>query len=400
MRILFLSTWFPYPPDNGSKIRAHYLIRALALRHTITVTAFQPAVDRSSWFPQEGANERVKVYSVAADPFRYTRLPAFCKFISLTPTVFWKSNLMKKAVDQAIRMESFDAIVAFQTPVARYALQELSLPRLLDADTLVSRQIDSRRPPSRGALSRGRSWLSRYKVRRFEASLLSMFPICTVVSPVDQSYIRDMGVANSCRVEVIPNGIDCLQNRPGLNEVLPDTLVFNGSLTYDANLDAMQYFTASILPLIERRKSNVILTITGAVSEAIAASLRATTSNVRLAGHVRDVRPLVANSAVCVVPIRIGSGTRIKILEAMALGTPVVATPKAVEGLEVENGIHLLIADSAAEFADSTLRLLRDASLARQLSHNARALVEQKYDWSIIGSRFTQLVEELPNGMH
>jgi glycosyltransferase involved in cell wall biosynthesis len=112
-----------------------------------------------------------------------------------------------------------------------------------------------------------------------------------------------------------------------------------------------------------------------------------------LSGYVEDVRPLVAGARVCVAPIRQGGGTRIKILEAMALGTPVVATSKGAEGLEVIEGEHILLADDPAGFANSTLRLLRDAELRQRLATNARRLVEQRYDWAQIGKQFVALVE-------
>jgi glycosyltransferase involved in cell wall biosynthesis len=115
---------------------------------------------------------------------------------------------------------------------------------------------------------------------------------------------------------------------------------------------------------------------------------------VRLTGYVDDVRPWVQASRVCVVPLRQGGGTRIKILEAMALGTPVIATSKGMEGLDVVAGEHLLVADEPADFARQTLRLLRDEALARSLAERARELVVEHYDWRAIGRDFVDLVEE------
>jgi len=115
---------------------------------------------------------------------------------------------------------------------------------------------------------------------------------------------------------------------------------------------------------------------------------------VRLSGYLEDIRPVVAGASVCVAPIRQGGGTRLKILEAMALGTPVVATSKGAEGLDVADGEHILIADGPAEFANRTLQLLRDPALRQRLAYNARRLVEEWYDWGPIGQRFVRLVEE------
>ncbi|MCB0241298.1 MAG: glycosyltransferase, partial [Anaerolineae bacterium] len=194
------------------------------------------------------------------------------------------------------------------------------------------------------------------------------------------------------RVETVPNGVDCAYNRPGIAPVTPGSLVFNGSLTYDANYDAMQVFLSSVWPQLRQEIPSISLTITGSVAGVDLAGL-ALDSGVSLSGFVEDVRPLVAGAAVCVAPIRQGGGTRLKILEAMALGTPVVATSKAAEGLNVNAGEHLLIGDTAMEFASCVLRLLRDDELRARLARNARQLVEETYEWSQIGAQFAGLID-------
>jgi glycosyltransferase involved in cell wall biosynthesis len=173
---------------------------------------------------------------------------------------------------------------------------------------------------------------------------------------------------------------------------VPNTLVFNGALTYSANYDAMRYFLSEIHPRIRREESAVSLTITGSTAGVDLSALPLDRS-VHLSGQVEDVRPLVAGASVCVVPIRQGGGTRLKILEAMALGTPVVATAKAAEGLAVTPEEHILIADDPAGFTAQVLRLLRDPALRQRLARDARRLVEGTYDWPAIGRQFTQLVE-------
>ncbi len=154
----------------------------------------------------------------------------------------------------------------------------------------------------------------------------------------------------------------------------------------------MQWFLTEVYPRIKQRVPNVSLTISGSTSGVDLAGLRLDES-VHLSGYVEDVRPLVAGGAVCVAPIRQGSGTRLKILEAMALGTPVVATSKGAEGLGVTPGEDILLADEPVEFAAQVVRLLHDPALHEHLARNARRLVEQYYDWEQIGQRFVELVE-------
>jgi glycosyltransferase involved in cell wall biosynthesis len=170
--------------------------------------------------------------------------------------------------------------------------------------------------------------------------------------------------------------------------------VYNGALTYSANYDAMRYFLADIYPLIKQHVPEVSLTITGSLSGVELSGL-ALDKSVRLSGYVDDVRIPVAEASVCVVPLRQGSGTRLKILEAMALGTPVVATSKGAEGLDVTPGHNILLANDPGEFAAQVVYLLRSGSLRDQLAKHARLLVEQQYDWDQIGERFMVLVEEV-----
>lgn len=243
-------------------------------------------------------------------------------------------------------------------------------------------------------LQRARCWASWQKRRRYEGSYYRHFDLVTMVSEIDRAITLATVGDESVQVEVVPNGVDCEHNRPGLVQARLFDLVYNGALTYRANYDAMRYFLSDIYPLIKQQVPEASLTITGSLSGVELSGL-ALDSSVRLCGHVADIRVPVAEATVCVVPLRQGGGTRLKILEAMALGTPVVATSKGAEGLEVTPNHDILIADEPAGFAAQVLRLLRNGYLREQVTVNARRLVERQYDWGQIGRRFADLVEEV-----
>jgi glycosyltransferase involved in cell wall biosynthesis len=154
----------------------------------------------------------------------------------------------------------------------------------------------------------------------------------------------------------------------------------------------MDHFLRHIFPLIRSRAPEAHLTITGS-TEGVAMSRWSTDGRVTFTGYLADIRSKVSDSWVCVVPLRMGGGTRLKILEAMALGTPVVSTSKGAEGLDVEDGKHLLIGDTPEEFAMQTVRVLQEPDLRKSLSSHAIQLVKDKYDWADIGRRFCDLVE-------
>ena len=177
----------------------------------------------------------------------------------------------------------------------------------------------------------------------------------------------------------------------------PNTLVYAGAITYQANHDAVEYFIREIFPLVHAQVPDVTLRVTGAVGTVSVEHL-SRSRQVEFTGYLQDVRPTVAGSWASVIPLRMGGGSRLKILESMALGTPVISTSKGAEGLDVIPGKHLLIADTPGEFAAQTVRLLRDPGLRSSMTAQARQLIEDQYDWAEIGRKFCEVVEHAVSG--
>jgi glycosyltransferase involved in cell wall biosynthesis len=176
-------------------------------------------------------------------------------------------------------------------------------------------------------------------------------------------------------------------------EPQPGKLVFTGSMTFSPNYQGMQWFTGRVLPQIIEAYPEVKLTITGKTDGINLPGGK----HVQLAGYIDDVRPMIASSWASIAPIFSGGGTRLKILEAFGLRTPVIATSKGAEGLDVEHEKHIIIADSEDEFVKETIRLLNDADLRQELIDNAFQLVSEEYDWKVIMPRFLSLIEESIN---
>jgi len=293
-----------------------------------------------------------------------------------------------------MRQREFDVVIASTKGMASYALQDTSpMVRVLEEHNSSALQMEERYQKQTSLLNKLRCWVSWQKARQYEQRIFQGFDLITMVSELDKKSTQTLLRGKQVPVEVLPNGVDCTRNRPGLAQVHPHALVYNGALTYSANYDAMQWFLAEIYPLIKQKVPEVSLTITGSTQGVNLSGLRMD-DNVHLTGYVDDVRIPVAQSTVCVTPLRQGGGTRLKILEAMALGTPVVSTSKGAEGLEVIDCEHLLIADEPVAFAAQTVRLIRDSTLRQNLIGNARSLVEERYDWEQIGDVFVHLIEE------
>jgi glycosyltransferase involved in cell wall biosynthesis len=391
MNVLFVSTWYPYPPDNGSKIRAYHLLRALGQRHRLTLLSFSFGTAQPGQVaPQVLGCESLDV--VRRDPFVRSQVARSLRFLSPTPIVERPIAEMTSLVSRKLNQNRFDVVIASTTAMSPYALLAGNTPKLLEEHNAWSRWAWQTYQAQGKALQRLRHWVSWQKRRRYEARVYRRFDRISMVSEEDADVASSLLRGAGDRVHVIPNGVDCEHNHPGLAQPVPNTLIFNGALTYSANHDAMRYFLSEVYPRIRREEPAMSLTITGPTADVDLSALLLDGS-VHLSGHVEDVRPLVAGASVCVVPIRQGGGTRLKILEAMALGTPVVATTKAAEGLAVTPEEHILIADEPTGFAAQVLRLLRDSALRKRLARDARRLVEGRYDWPTIGRQFTHLVE-------
>jgi glycosyltransferase involved in cell wall biosynthesis len=393
MKVLFLSSWFPYPPDNGSRIRIFNLIKQLSREHDITLLSFSR--------DGEVAEERLKmmrrycstVQAVPLAPFRPTSFRSILGFFSLRPRSFVDkySRRMQGLVERIRREGDFSVVIASQLDTAPYAVTLDGLPRVFEEVELATlrEQYTSQSRVGR-RLRYGLMW---WKTRRFTAHLLRQFDGCTVVSQQERANV--LSIAPNCRhVVVVPNGVDLDRYKGHFGAPEPGTLAFPGALTYGANLDAIEFFLHEAFPLIKAHRPEVILRITGK-TDGVPVDRLPLDESVILTGYLDDVRPAVAQSWACVVPLRVGGGTRLKILEAMALGTPVVSTSKGAEGLEATHGEDILIADTPAEFADAVLRLLDDRALRARLATNGRRLVESRYGWEGIGEKLDHLLRQV-----
>jgi glycosyltransferase involved in cell wall biosynthesis len=388
MRLLVVSSWCPWPPVNGSKLRAYHLLRELATRHAITLLSFAETNEESdAGAALGGLCEHVRF--VAGNPFKPTKPLGARAIFSHVPRSYAQtySPEMASLVDGAVT--GHDAAIAFQIGAALYLNHRKSLPRIFE-EAEITVAYD-RFACERGPIRRTREGLTWWKLARFARSLVDQFDRTTVVSEVERLRLGAAG-CDLRKIAVIPNGVERLHlersERPD-----PHRLVYPGSVTYSANYDAVRFFADNVLPCLARQKVSAVLHVTGSTQGVDIAQLSAN-ERITFTGHRDDIETFIARSAVCVVPLRIGGGTRLKILQAMALGTPVVATSKGAEGLAVTHGRDILIADEPDAFADAVVSLLNDENLRHRLTTAARELVRQSYTWDAIGQRFENVLHD------
>jgi glycosyltransferase involved in cell wall biosynthesis len=292
------------------------------------------------------------------------------------------ADLVKEAIGD------YDAVLALQPAAGLYVAEtDRTTPSVLDElEVSVFREQCSLEPRVGLRLRHALTWA---KFRRFARLLTESFNRTTVVSHLELEQLRAIGCDIS-RIAIVPNGVESTDTPSPA--VRTRRVVYPGSVTYSANLDAVRFFVAQILPLVRRVRPDVRLAVTGATGDVDVAELAAA-EGVSFTGWVPNVDPLIAESTACVVPLRIGGGTRLKVLQAMALGTPVVSTTKGIEGLDLEPGRHVLVADSPESFASRVIQLIDDPAFGARLAIEARTAVRERYAWEPIVQTLESVIQ-------
>jgi glycosyltransferase involved in cell wall biosynthesis len=397
MRILFLSSWLPYPLRTGCSVTNYNAIKQLAKHHEISLLSFIDSQEDLQYVPKM-AELCHHVTCVLRKRASMPRLRHGLALLSPTPRsiAVRRSLEMIAAVKQETGRKKFDCAVADGTNTIEYMLQVKGFPKILyhhNVDSaLAKRQCILESSPHR----RLRLWLTWLKGAAYEKRVSRRADAHVVVSEVDRDELLSL-VPRAEQIEVVGNGVDIDAFRADGIERRPNTLIFTGLLKYGANLDGLRYFQQEILPVVKRQWHEVAFRVTGDFSGLPIDDLRADNSIV-FTGYLDDIKPEIASSWISIAPIRVGSGTRLKILEALALGTPVVSTTVGAEGLNVQHERDILIADNPQDFARQILRLRDDHRLWQHLSENGRRVVEEQYDWKVLGRKLEEFMLRVSAG--
>jgi len=400
MRILFISAWFPYPPTNGAKIRIYNLIRHLSRNHEVTLLSFVRTTSI------EEAHKSIPLlaqycHSIKVVPFKTfdpNKSSTYLGFFSIKPRFIANtySSEMADLVKDTVTSGTYDLIVASEVGApsiaSLYASRVAGIPIILDAlEIAYYKDAYKRQTQLIHWLRHGLTW---YKYRKFTREVLQQSNACTVPSEQEKQNLEEL-IPDNYPIEVIPHCLDIdyyQYDSYGPSE--PQSLVFTGSFSHYANLDAVRYFLQEIYPDLKIKNPNVNLKIIGSTNDIDINQLPIDES-VTFTGLLNDVRSEVACSWLSIVPLRIGAGTRLKIIESMALGTPVISTSKGAEGLDVKHGENILIADDPGEFVKAILSVLESSSLRLKLSEAGLRLVYEKYSSEFMGRKFEDLIKRI-----
>ncbi len=391
-RVLFVSHRFLFPPHTGGQIRTVKMLERLRTRLALALVIHVEHPHDDPYVPLL-ASLADEVHQV---PFQSAKKYSTSFYVRMIPRLFSihplvvlsdRSRALEATVNGLAASGRFDLLVCdFLQPSLNFQRLHRRYRTLLFQHNVESMIARRRFQKDRNPLMRliwGLEWI---KMRRYEQQACRRFDAVVAVSEADKAlFEHEFGATN---VYAVPTGVDTGYFRPAPALPQEHRLVFVGSMDWTPNEDGILWFIERVLPLVQHVVPDATLTVVGREPSRRLRERLAMRPDVRVTGRVSDIRPYVHQSAVYVVPLRIGSGTRIKLYEAMAMGQAIVSTSIGAEGLAVSHGRDIFLADSPDAFADAVVSLLRDPCTRERLGRAARQVVERAFSWDRAAAEF------------
>jgi sugar transferase (PEP-CTERM/EpsH1 system associated) len=408
MKILFLSQIVPYPPHGGVLQRGFNLIREIGRRNEVHLLAFvHPDVLGSV----ELLDESRKALGEHCRKIEYFDLWPKKSKVHQTAGLLWggmselpfsvlahRSGVFEASMAEVLRREEIDLVHYDTLALAQFSRDTKGVPRVLTHHNIESQLMKRRADTESNPLAKFYLSQQARKISAYELAECGKFDLNIFVSDTDAASLKNR--LPGIRAEVIPNGVDLQYFKldPTDDVAGKPTLIYTGGMNMFANRDAVLFFLREIWPAIKQEIPEVRFYAVGQDPPSELLRMADGDSSVVVTGYVDDIRPLVAQSAVYVVPLRVGGGTRLKILDAMAMERAIISTSVGAEGINVTSGKNILLVDAPSEFAARTLELLRNPDLRAKLGLEARKLVESEYSWDRIGGRLQDAYESVLTG--
>ncbi len=409
MKVLLISPYIPYPPITGGKVRVYNFLRKLSEKHEIVLICLLKNTDE---FEDVKVLEKqgFKIYPVLrrkAWSIQNLVRTLFTKYSFLTVVNNFSAEtenlileVIKKEKPDLIHLETF-----YMAQSLLAVRDKIKIPILL-AKVDVEAQVYFRNAQQKkNPILKLMGYIDARKMLSYEVQVCKYFDKVTFASEVDRtlltSYLKKRKINVS--TDLIPNGVDTKHYVPTkTKKYSKPTVVFLGNFRYFANTDAAFYFVRNIWPIITSKIDAHLYIVGPLLPKGIQRLLsndvaKLNTENITVTGFVEEdvKKSILSKSWISVAPIRIGSGTKLKILESMAIGTPVIATPVGIEGIDAIDNSSVMIGESPQQVANKIIKLLKDQQLRRKISKNARKLVEDVYEWDVICSRLDQIYRDL-----
>lgn len=392
MKILYVCHRFPFPPKRGGKIRPFNMIRHFSAQgHQVTVCSLSRSPGEA--VEGDGIAAHCHRYEMAAvkNPIQIIRMVARLPLLTPSSMGFFYSPSLKQRINALLAKEKFDLIFVHCSSVAQYVEDVRDIPKILDFGDMDSQKWLEYANYKPFPLSLGYR-LEGTKMEMAEKRLAGKFDLCTATTRAEWETLESYGAAR--KTDWFPNGVDANFFKPDGDGYDADTLSFIGRMDYYPNQECMFDFCRNTLPLIQAKRPSAKLLIVGADPSPAIRKL-GDLPGVTVTGSVPDVRPYILRSAAMVAPLNIARGTQNKILEAMAMGVPVVTSPAGAGGVDAEHGEHFLVGSNPTEYADACLRLMQDADTRARFSSAGRERMLSNHDWEASMRRLDGIVGRL-----
>jgi sugar transferase (PEP-CTERM/EpsH1 system associated) len=390
LKILYVCHRFPYPPKRGGTIRPFNMIRHLAQSHEVTVCSLTRSAQQTQ--DAQGIAPFCSEFHIGQvdDRFQTLRMIATIPTPLTASASFFHSSALNRRIRCLLAEKSFDLVFVHCSSVAHYVQHVVGIPKILDFGDMDSQKWLDYAKHKPFPLSMAYWWEGK-RLRAEEKRLARHFDLCTTITRAEHQTLVDYG--GDTPSDWFPNGVDNGFFKPSEDAPYdPDTIAFVGRMDYFPNQQSMLDFCAEVLPLLKAKRPQIKLQIVGAEPSPAVRKL-ADIPGVTVTGSVPDVRPFVARAALTVAPLRIARGTQNKILEAMAMGIPVVASNIAAAGVDAVPGQHLLTADAPADMCQQILRVLDDPNERARLSDAGRARVLSNHAWPNSMKRLDAIID-------
>lgn len=389
MNVCFFAHRLPYPPLAGGKRETFKLIEGLAARgHTVDLVTYSD--DPTHDTDMEAAVD-CSVHSVSGLPDR-TPGKLLRNLFSRDPLPVMKCDTTEFRTTARKRARTADVVHLHALQTSFLARDGgLSPPTVIRFNNIKYEIFRQYARFTNNPLEAAYAYLQYYKTKGYERSIPAASDLTLTITPED----RDLLLANdAARIDVLPAGVDPSEFDLLAHDPTSGVVTFFGSMDYHPNEDAVLWFVRNVMPTLRERRDDVTFEVVGKNPPRAVRALD-DRDDIRVTGFVEDLGKHVARAAVVVLPIRVGTGIRMKALHAMAMGKPLVSTPLGVQGIAVTDGKHASIAENASSFAAAVLGLLSEPERQWQYRTNARELVEHDHDWTTVTQRLEDFYEEV-----
>ncbi len=399
MKILWVKAGGLVPPDTGGKIRSYNILRELARLHSVTFFSFYAAHSHDVHPELNNLFDSVVCVPLALPaPKSVAEMRDYgIRVLSSQPygiTKYCRPEVRSR-LHALLKEETYDVILCDFVMAAGVIPWDWPTPKVLFTHNVEATIWRRHYEVASNPIWKAMSWWEWRRMEAAERRFLRLADSVLTVSETDRDAFASF--LDPGKLTVIPTGVDVDYFQPTPVEETANSLVFTGSMDWLPNEDAIFYFADAILPLIKRQCPDVSLDVVGRSPSPKLQALAGREKSIRLTGWVEDVRPFIARGAVCIVPLRIGGGTRLKIFEAMAMSKAVISTSVGAEGLPVRPGENIFLADTPSDFAESVISLLRDPNQRKRLGTSARVLVQEKYSWPKVADTFARTLQDVIN---